>query len=565
MRMLIALIAFGYSVGLLAQQPLTYNKYWVQFKDKNGTPYNISQPESFLSAKAIERRQLYNIAITETDLPVNPTYLQAVKDVGVNVLYASKWFNGIVVQISDSTELIEIGMLPFVSVANPVSMQKPKSPKMTNNGLAVSSKKAKLSVVLTEDAPAQTSGGDVYYGTAFHQINMLMGDYLHAYGYKGEGMTVGVLDAGFINVDVNPAFETMRNEGRLLGSHDFVDGDTNVFESSEHGANVLSIMAADLPGTYVGSAPKASYWLLRTEFANTETLIEEYNWAAGAEFADSVGVDVINSSLGYSTFDYPDMNHTYADMDGNKTIITRAADIAAQKGILVVTSAGNLGGQDWHYMSAPADADSVLTVGAVDSSGVIGYFSSNGPTSDGRVKPNVVGQGVMTAYVNVSGNTSAGNGTSYSSPLMAGLVTCLWQSNRNKNNMSIIREAEHSANLFDNPNGEYGYGLPNFYNSMLALGVYPSTQSNNNIRSFLYPNPFNTELNVYYYAPSNGLVKLEFMDVSGRVLSTQQQEVYSNIPYRFTFNEWQDLARGVYFVRINNANGQQILKAMKVD
>ena len=177
--------------------------------------------------------------------------------------------------------------------------------------------------------------------------------------------------------------------------------------------------------------------------------------------------------------------------------------------------------------SAPADADSVLTVGAVDSSGVIGYFSSNGPTADGRVKPNVVGQGVMTAYVNVNGNTSAGNGTSYSSPLMAGLTTCLWQANRNKNNMSIIREVEQSSNLFDAPNGEYGYGAPNFYNSMLALGVYPNNQNINNTRSFLYPNPFNTELNVYYYASGAGLVKLEFMDVSGRVLSSQQQEVYS--------------------------------------
>jgi serine protease AprX len=376
---------------------------------------------------------------------------------------------------------------------------------------------------------------------------------------------MGILDAGFVNVDINPAFETMRSEGRLLGSHDFVDGDTNVFESSEHGANVLSIMAADIPGTYVGSAPKASYWLLRTEFANTETLIEEYNWAAGAEFADSVGVDVINSSLGYSTFDYADMNHTYADMNGNQTVITKAADIAASKGMLVVTSAGNLGGQDWHYISAPADADSVLTVGAVDSSGVIGYFSSNGPTADGRVKPNVVGQGVMTAYVNVNGNTSAGNGTSYSSPLMAGLTTCLWQANRNKNNMSIIKEIEQSASLFDAPNGEYGYGEPNFYNSMLALGVYPSNQNINNTRSFLYPNPFNTELNVYYYASGAGLVKLEFMDVSGRVLSSQQQEVYSNIPYRFMFNEWQNLSRGVYFVRISNNSGQQMLKAMKVD
>lgn len=564
MRILIALITFGYSFGLLAQQPVTYNKYWVQFSNKNGTPYSTSQPEAFLSPKAIERRVQYNIPIVQSDLPVTPSYLEAVRNTGVNVLYASKWFNGAVVQVSDSSQLVEIGMLPFVSTARPVSMQKPKAPKMSN-GLAMNNKKTKLSVVLTEDAQTQTSGGDVYYGTAFHQINMLMGDYLHAYGYKGEGMTVGILDAGFVNVDINPAFETMRSEGRLLGSHDFVDGDTNVFESSEHGANVLSIMAADIPGTYVGSAPKASYWLLRTEFANTETLIEEYNWAAGAEFADSVGVDVINSSLGYSTFDYADMNHTYADMNGNQTVITKAADIAASKGMLVVTSAGNLGGQDWHYISAPADADSVLTVGAVDSSGVIGYFSSNGPTADGRVKPNVVGQGVMTAYVNVNGNTSAGNGTSYSSPLMAGLTTCLWQANRNKNNMSIIKEIEQSASLFDAPNGEYGYGEPNFYNSMLALGVYPSNQNINNTRSFLYPNPFNTELNVYYYASGAGLVKLEFMDVSGRVLSSQQQEVYSNIPYRFMFNEWQNLSRGVYFVRISNNSGQQMLKAMKVD
>lgn len=566
-RLLLLAVSVCCSVAATAQQPLAFNKYWIQFNHKNNTPFSISQPAAYLSERAIERRQRYNIAITAADLPVDPAYVSALRNTQASVLYASKWFNGAVVQVSDTSQLIAIAQLPFVVSSQPVSMPKRKKTPATaprQSGTQALDTHTILSLD-KRDTNTVVVSNDSYYGTAFGQIHGLMGDYLHAYGYKGEGMHIGVLDAGFIKVDENPAFAALRQEGRLLGTHDFVDGDSNVYESSEHGANVLSIMAGDIPGTYVGSAPKASYWLLRTEQGNTETMIEEYNWAAGAEFADSVGVDLINSSLGYSTFDNALMNHAYADMNGNTAIASRAADLAAARGIMVVVSAGNLGGSDWYYISAPADADSALTVGAIDSTGLIGYFSSHGPTADGRVKPNVVGQGVMTAYVNINGNTAAGNGTSYSSPLVAGLTACLWQAAPDRNNIALMRQIEQSCDRFESPDGDYGYGMPNFYSAMLTSLGMPTTDPANASRAFAYPNPFNTQLNVYYYAPKSGTVQVDFLDTAGKTIHQQQYDVVATMPYRFTFNDWASYPRGAYLIKVSGMGSTQTLKVVKTE
>src|SRR5258706_324851 len=260
---------------------------------------------------------------------------------------------------------------------------------------------------------ATESAGE--YVPALHQLQMINGDFLHSLGYRGKGMLIAVMDAGFNNANTIPVFQDLIADNRILATHDFVQGDSNVYGHHFHGTAVLSCMAAHLPGYMIGTAPDAEYILLRTEDAATEYIIEEYNWACGAEYADSAGADVFNTSLGYTTFDDPLYNHTYADMNGDSAVITIAADIAASKGILVVNSAGNSGGGPWNYIGAPADGDSVLTVGGVDSLKVIYARSSHGPSFDGRVKPNACAQG-LNAYLDFANAAFGyGSGTSFAS------------------------------------------------------------------------------------------------------------------------------------------------------
>lgn len=539
-------------------QPLPISKYWIGFKDKNGTPYTLSEPEAFLSAKAIERRQRYNISLTTTDLPVSPQYVQGLKDAGAQVLYTSKWLNGAVVWVSDTNILTQIKNLPYVVGSRGVSNMKKSKPAMISIQM-----KATQNTIQYSDS--------LYYGTAFRQIQLLNGDYLHAYGFDGSGMAIAVLDAGFSGVDNNPAFQTHYNNGQIRGVRDFVDFDGNVYGHSSHGAQVLSIISGNLPGSYVGPAPAADIWLIRTEDGATETLIEEYNWVAGAELADSVGVDIINSSLGYSTFDYPEMNYSYADMNGNTAISTRGADMAAAKGILVVNSAGNSGNKPWHYITAPSDADSILAVAAVDSLGNYASFSSTGPSSDGDVKPNVAAQGYKTAYVDIDGTLKKGNGTSFSSPIIAGLVACLWQANRNYNNMDIIRFLEQSSTQAMSPDSLLGYGLPDFYKAMKAMGVYPSSaQQGESSTAFAYPNPFTDDINVYYYSVVGGNIEIELFDLAGRKLYANSTKVSAKTPYRFSLTDnipaktqQHQLYSGVYILQITDSNGSKNIKVVK--
>ncbi len=540
----------------IVAQPLPITKYWLGFKDKAGTPYTTATPEAFLSAKAIERRQNYNISLTESDLPVSPQYVQALQNLGIQVLYTSKWLNGAVVYVNDSNLLAQAKALPFVLGARGVS----------------NLKKAKQTPVSIQMKTLQNDINyidSLYYGTAFRQIQMLNGDYLHAYGFDGEGMTIAILDAGFSGVDTNPAFQTHFANGQIKGVRDFVDFDGNVYAHANHGAQVFSILGANLPGSYVGAAPAADVWLIRTEDGQTETLIEEYNWVAGAELADSVGADIINSSLGYSQFDYQDMNYTYDNMDGNTAISTRGADMAAAKGILVVNSAGNSGNKPWHYITAPADADSILAVGAVDSLGNYAFFSSTGPSSDGNVKPNVAAQGLMTAYVDVDGTLRRGNGTSFSSPIIAGMVACLWQANRSYSNMDIIRIVEQSSSQAEQPDSLKGFGIPDFYKAMKAMGVYPSSAQQGELSAaFAYPNPFTDDINVYYYSAVGGNIKVTLFDLAGKKLFELNNIVSAKTPYRFSLAGNNDYAHrildgGMYILQITDSNGSKNIKVIK--
>jgi len=343
--------------GLESIAQIAPSKFRIQFTDKDNSPYTISNPSAFLSQEAIDRRNDQGISIKLNDLPVNPVYIDSVKSAGVTLLNRSKWFNSITIDTTGTNDSLVLDKIQsFSFVVEVESVGKWKSSTIWGElgwdkwEMEKSSTIPIASSLITSD-----------YGQSFNQISMVGGEILHEQGYKGQGMTIAVLDAGFYKVDALGAFDSLWANNQILGTWDFVDGEAEVFENGPHGMWVLSVMAANLPGQLVGTAPEANYWLLRTE-APGENIIEEDNWVAAAEFADSAGADIFNTSLGYTTFDDPGQNHTYADMDGNTTRITIGADIAASKGILVVNAAGNQGGTGWKYIAAPADGDSVLAV-----------------------------------------------------------------------------------------------------------------------------------------------------------------------------------------------------------
>ena len=436
------LICFFISDMLTAQ---TY--YWVGFKDKNGTSFSIDNPEEFLSARAILRRQKQNIGIEETDLPVSSVYVDAITDLGATLIHSSKWLNGITVKTENANFTEELDKLDFVK-----EYQVTKDQTLT--------KSARVSKFRDEDDNPIIDSS--YYQASVSQVSQINGHYLHQAGYTGEGMYIAVLDGGFKNANQSSAMQALWQENRILGTKDFVDNDEDFFSMHYHGANVLSIMAANLPGQLIGTAPNATYLLVRTEDTSSEYLVEEDNWVAGAEYADSLGIDVINSSLGYYLFDNSDMNHSYEDMDGHTTRVTKAANMAVEKGMLVFASAGNEGNDPWHHIISPSDGDKVIGVGAVNAEGVKAGFSSFGPASDGDIKPNVSALGWGTALQNSSGNIVTGSGTSYSSPVMAGMGACLWQAFPEFTSLEIKSAIEESAHQYSMPDSLLGFGIPDF-------------------------------------------------------------------------------------------------------
>ncbi len=535
--------------------------YLVVFKDKKNSPYSITQPEKFLSQKSIVRRQKQNIAINESDLPVNATYINDVKAIGVVVKNPSKWLNSICISTNDEREIEAIKKLSFVKkvtlTADPSSSKIHVSKfDQSNNTQAVSEKKSKYKSPTTV----------LNYGASYFQAHQIGIDCMHNKGYMGQGVTIAILDAGFYKVDSLPAFDSLRTNHQILGCRDFVVGDTLVFEDYPHGMMVLSCMGGNLPGVLVGTAPKAKFWLLRTEDAATETLQEEVNWLTGAEFADSVGADVINSSLGYNKFDGGIGDHYFSDMDGNTTIISNAADWAASKGIFVTSSAGNSGGPPWYKITAPADADSILTVGAVDSSGIIAGFSSRGLTFDGRIKPNTCARGVQSVVAATWGGAMTGSGTSFSSPITAGSVACLLQSNPTASNIELIYAIQQSATQAFLPDSIQGYGIPDFCKADSILDfilsvhvILPIDQGSLSV----YPNPFSSNFVIDYYSNKKEIIIIELFDVTGRKITSQEHIVFANTKNNFSIFDLSPLAKGIYSIRLTSADRTYFSKIIK--
>ena len=441
-----------------------FSRYIIKLRDKGTNPFAISNPIQYLSQRSVDRRTRYGISIDSTDLPVTPRYIDSIRLAGaVTILNVSKWLNQVAIQTTDAAALTKIAGFPFVVSTGPIAARNNTSPVH---------KKLDADATGNPQNPTQSIiAADHYnYGASYGQVHIHNGEFLHNRGFRGQGMHMAVLDAGFFNYLTLPTFDSIRNSGQVLGTWDFVAGNASVNEDNSHGTSCLSAIAANMPGVFMGTAPKTSFYLYRTEDVNSEYPIEEQNWIAGMERADSLGIDISSTSLGYYNFDNPVFNYTYANMDGNTTMSAKAADLAAKKGILCVLAAGNEGNGAWHYIITPSDADSVMAVGAVNTSGVVGGFSSYGPSSDGQIKPSVAAVGVGAAVANPStGQPVFGNGTSYACPNMAGLATCLWQAFPEINNMSIIDVMQQSATRATNPNDRVGYGIPDMKKAFVKL------------------------------------------------------------------------------------------------
>lgn len=525
------------------------DKYYVQLSDKNGSPYTVGNPSQFLSAKAITRRNNQGIAINSTDLPVNPSYVAQIAATGATVLYSIKWFNGVVIQTTSASVLSAVNALPFVLSSNIVSIQRPQKEFEKIEEIPAS----------TEKVSATNS---VYnYGNSLNQIQMLNGVCMHDQGYNGTGMLIAILDAGFANANTHTAFDSLRAHNQILGTKDFTFiAPTDLYSASTsgHGTSVLGTMGGNKPGQLVGTAPKANFWLIRSEYAPNEYIIEEFNWAAAAEFADSVGADVINSSLGYNTFDNSTQDHVMTQLDGKTSIASRAATMCARKGMIVVNSSGNSGGSGWPRINFPSDADSIITVGAVDASLSLASFSSTGPSADGRIKPDVVAQGVASVVANGGGTIGTSNGTSFSSPITAGMVACLWQASPTKKNMEIIQAIKQSASLYATPNNQFGYGIPDYCAAKnMLLGINTSINSNNSI-SLASSNPFDTEVLLNISSTANRSMKIELIDLLGKIVYKNSVEISANTPLQFSINTSQVTA-GVYTIRVSSDESENKL------
>lgn len=455
MRKLISFLAIALlATGASAQQDTL--KYRISLKDKAATEYSLKKPEKYLSAKAIERRRKQNLPIDSTDLPVCRKYIDEIRKQGVKIVVTGKWDNFVTVSCNDTTLIDRIAALPFV---------------LSTEKVWISPSAGKPSMATERDSVLNqpTIHPDSIYGRAITQIQMSNGDKLHEAGFKGQGMTIAVIDAGFHNVDKITAMQNIR----ILGTKDFVNQQADIFAESSHGMSVLSCIGMNRPDIMTGTAPEASFWLLRSEDEYSEHLVEQDYWSAAVEFADSVGVDVINTSLGYYSFDDKSKNYKYRDLDGRHALMARQASHIADKGMILVCSAGNSGAGSWKKITPPGDADNVLTVGAIDKRAVLATFSSVGNTADHRVKPDVVAVGVGSDVIRTDGNQGRANGTSFSSPIMCGMVTCLWQACPTLTAKEVIELVRRSGDRAGFPDNIYGYGVPDMWKA------YNDYKSNN--------------------------------------------------------------------------------------
>ena len=553
-----------FSLQLSAQ----FTKYIVRFKDKTGTPFSINDPSKFLSSKAIERRAKQHIAIDETDLPVVPAYIDSIKSVSnVTVLDESKWFNDVCISTTDSTALSRINRFSFVVKTEPVK-------RMINANVAGRYqspdlvKRDKFNEQIKDiTSPSSPTPGNYYsYGDSYDQIHIHNGEYLHNQGFRGQGMLIAILDAGFYHYKSLPAFDSVNANNQVLDTYDFVANETSVNEDHFHGMMCFSIIAGNIPGQLVGSCPDANFLLYRSEDDYSESPVEEQYWVAAAERADSAGADIISTSLGYNLFDNPVFDYTYSDMNGHTTMIAKAATLAARKGMIVLAAAGNEGDNSWHYIITPGDADSIITVGAVDRSGNVANFSSYGPASDGRVKPTAASVGLGTALSTTTGAIQIGNGTSFATPNLAGLVTCLWQAFPEFTNMQIIEAIKKSSSIYNNPDDRIGYGIPDFKKAFDDLNQQRAARNFAGIleKQFIkvFPNPFRDKFSVAIKPQITSVASFKLYDAAGKLYFEKQVSLQEGVIQIINFDNLQPLQKGLYILKFSDGKNKKSLKLL---
>jgi hypothetical protein len=487
----------------------------VFFADKTGTPHSISSPATFLSTRAVERRDKMAVVVNTEDLPVTPSYVTQVRATGAKAFFTTRWMNGVLVEAT-AAQLIAIESLPFVSSTEFVA---------PNQRLLGGRKRQKFSSKATSTV---TSG----------QLHMLGLDTMHAAGYRGEGVMIAIFDSGFFGVDTNAPFQSVRNGSQIKMTTDFVTNSSNVYQFDDHGTNIFSIIAAETT-SFEGGATKADYLLFVTEDVPTEYRIEEYNWLFAAERADSAGADIIQGSVGYNTFDDASMDYSVADLNSTTAVVTKAANFARDRGMVVVVSAGNEGASAWEFITPPADATGILAVGAITNGGVKASFSSVGPTANGQIKPDVVALGVGVSVIAPDGHITTADGTSAAAPLVTSLVAGLIQLYPDKSSAELVKLIKSTATLASNPGNSLGHGIPTFQ----AVRNYLERQSD----QVAYPNPFTNTL--WISLQTNDPTSISIRDVQGKVIMnfSLPAVTWANSPLPIDVSS---LSPGVYLLQI---------------
>lgn len=422
-------------------------KFRLVLKEKGTSNFSINKPEEFLSAKSIERRRKQNLSINESDLPISTDYIKEIEKTGAVIVAKSKWLKTVTINCSDYFLMDKLKTLPFVQDVVLVWT--------SNKPVVINAPKNKNSV----KAVLTNSYSDSIYGSAFDNINVNNGQVLHKLGFKGSGIDIAIIDAAFVGITSNPLLKNIH----IKGAKSFIYEDQDPYGTDDHGVWTTSCMATNMPGYYVGTAPEANYWLLRSEDINSEYPVEQDYWVAALEYADSAGVDVVNTSLNYTYSYFTPSRYNFEDLDGKTELATQGANMAADKGILIVCCAGN----ESSWVGTPCDSPNVLAVGAVNNKGIIADFSSFGLTVDGRIKPDVVALGSGAAVISQSGTyIDHRYGTSYSSPILCGLVACVWQAKPQLTSKQLIDIIRKSGDRYNNPQLPYGYGIPDMQKAL---------------------------------------------------------------------------------------------------
>jgi len=527
---------------ILSIETATAEKLWIYFTDKDLAADNFIT----LDDKTLQRRQKIGLGLTWYDRHVSSAYIKSLEEYGAVIYQKSRWLNAVSIS-SDINIINEISFLPFVKKTHPVTVYKKKDLEFDEQS----------------SSRIMTASSSLDYGYAQEQIEQINCHTAHDAGYTGQGVRVLILDTGFNternvfdSLDIIDEWDFINNDGNT--ANETVDEDN--YGQHNHGTMVFSTLAGYDPGNLIGPAFDSEFLLAKTEDVPNESQVEEDNYVAALEWGEQNGADVASSSLGYLDW------YSYCDMDGNTGVTTIAVDIATYLGVLCITSAGNWGTSEpppdpcdtlYYYISAPADADSVISVGAVNSEGDIAYFSSHGPTYDGRIKPEVCARGVSTWCVNANSDSyRTASGTSLSAPLVSGAAAVILSAHPDWTPMQVREAMMMTSDRVDTPDNDYGYGV---IDVMAAIDYETSAIDENSIPDEfsilnIYPNPFNPTTTMQFKVGTDGHTSLHVYDITGHLVETIINEKLMAGDHYYKWDA-SGLSSGIYFIHINLPTG----------